>query len=106
MHQRAKGRMAKGGIKRNQAPSTMGKGGPQPCREAKEGRKFMNASIKGLLKHFNTSWKCIEYDGKPLSKEQARSVLKYAQRKGYQDLVEVTDEDVEFVLNEMKGGKQ
>jgi hypothetical protein len=77
----------------------------QSSRKGYEGSREMNASIKGMLRHFQKAWRCIEYDGYPLSKDQAKDVLEYADSKGYQELSEVTDGDVEYVLEKMKGGQ-
>jgi hypothetical protein len=42
----------------------------------------MHADIKGALAQIDKSWKAFEHKGKPMTKNQVKTVLLYANSKG------------------------
>lgn len=65
----------------------------------------MHADLKGALKQLNSSWRAFEHKGKYMSKEQVKKVLEYGIAKGYKSTKELTDEEVDAVLWDMKADK-
>lgn len=59
----------------------------------------MKADIKGALKQLNKSWKCFEHNGKRMTKQQVKAVLEYGLKKGYEHTGQLTDDEVDFVLD-------
>lgn len=59
----------------------------------------MNADIKGALKQLNKSYKCFEHKGKRMTKEQVRKVLVYGLQKGYETTDELSDQEVDKIIN-------
>lgn len=60
----------------------------------------MSDSIKEALKHLNIVWQWFEYKGKGMSKEQVRKILQFGLKKGYQNTWQITDNDIDSILNE------
>jgi len=58
----------------------------------------MNASINGSLNNFEVAWKAFSHNGKPMTKKQVRKVLEYAKAKGYKTTAELTDAEVDNIL--------
>jgi hypothetical protein len=61
----------------------------------------MKADIKGALEQINKSYKAFEHKGKKLTKQQVKEVLKYGLAKGYRHTGELTDNEVDGVLESM-----
>lgn len=59
----------------------------------------MDADIKGCLNQIDRSWKAFEHNGKPMTKMQVKKVLMYGLSKGYQTVSQITDQEVDNVLN-------
>ena len=59
----------------------------------------MHADLAGALEQINKSYKAFEHKGKRMSKEQVRKVLKYGLSKGYKTTKELTDEEVDKLIN-------
>jgi hypothetical protein len=59
----------------------------------------MRADIVGALEQLDKSWKAFEHRGKPMTKEQVRKVLVYGIKKGYKHTGELTDEEVDSIIN-------
>jgi hypothetical protein len=59
----------------------------------------MNADVKGALNQIDKSYKAFEHRGQRMTKEQVRKVLYYALQKGYTHTGQLTDEEVDKVLN-------
>ena len=62
----------------------------------------MNADLVGALEQIEKSWKAFEHKGKPMTKEQVRKVLVYGIRKGYDNTGQLTDVEVDEVINSIK----
>ena len=59
----------------------------------------MNADISGALQQLDKSYRCFEHKGKPMSKDQVLKVLKYGVSKGYTNTGQISDEEVDKILN-------
>lgn len=59
----------------------------------------MDASIQGALAQINRSWKAFTHKGKPMTKEQVTKVLVYANNKGYKSTSQLSDNEIDEVLN-------
>jgi hypothetical protein len=59
----------------------------------------MDADIKGCLNQINRSWKAFEHNGKPMTKSQVKAVLEYGLSKGYVSVSQISDVEVESILN-------
>ena len=59
----------------------------------------MNADVKGALMQINRSYKAFEHKGKRMTKYQVKKVLEYADSKGYEHTGQLSDEEVDKVLN-------
>lgn len=62
----------------------------------------MDADIKGALNQIDRSWKCFEHNGKPMTKQQVKSVLEFGLSKGYDAVSEIKDSDIERIINDFK----
>lgn len=62
----------------------------------------MDADIKGCLNQINKSWKAFEHNGKAMTKTQVKAVLEYGLSKGYEVISQITDFDVDKILNQLK----
>lgn len=62
----------------------------------------MHADIKGALAQINTSWKAFEHKGLPMTKDQVKVVLNYANEKGYKTTKELSDEEVDNLIKDVK----
>ena len=60
----------------------------------------MNADIKGALNQLNKSWKAFTHKGKPMTKLQVKKVLEYGLKRGYDHTGQLTDHEVDLILNE------
>lgn len=58
----------------------------------------MHADIKGSLEYMKTKHIPFEHRGIGLLKEQARKVLEYGLKKGYQTTADFTDDEIDEVL--------
>jgi hypothetical protein len=63
----------------------------------------MHADLKGALEQINKVYKAFEHKGQRMSKEQVRAVLKYGINKGYETTAEITDKEVDEILDSMDG---
>lgn len=59
----------------------------------------MHASIQGALAQINRSWKAFTHKGKPMTKEQVTKVLIYANNKGYKSTSELTDDEIDKIID-------
>jgi len=62
----------------------------------------MKADIKGALNQLNKSYRCFEHKGMPMTKIQVKAVLEYGLKKGYSDTGQLTDSEVDEVINSIK----
>lgn len=60
----------------------------------------MNADIKGALKKINKCYHLFEHKGKSMTFQQVKLVLEYGITKGYEHTGQLTDEEVETIINE------
>jgi len=58
----------------------------------------MNADIKGALEQIDKSYICFEHNGKPMTKAQVKKVLEYGLKKGYNSTSQLTNKEVDKVL--------
>jgi len=61
----------------------------------------MDADIKGCLNQIDRSWKAFEHNGKPMTKTQVKTILEYGLSKGYKSVSQITDEEVERLINQL-----
>ena len=66
----------------------------------------MHADLKGALRQINKSWKAFTHRGKPMTKIQVKAVLEYGIRKGYETTKELSDEEVDAIINPRKSVHQ
>lgn len=59
----------------------------------------MHADLKGALLNINRSYKAFEHKGEKMTKKQVKKVLEYGINKGYKSTAELTDEEVDSILN-------
>lgn len=59
----------------------------------------MHADLLGALQQINRSYKCFEHKGQRMTKEQVINVLKYGISKGYKTTAELSDKEVDEILN-------
>lgn len=59
----------------------------------------MNADVKGALNQINVSWKAFIHNGRPMTKLQVRAVLEYAIGKGYEHTGQISDSEIDAILN-------
>lgn len=62
----------------------------------------MKADLKGALLQLNKSYRCFEHKGMPMTKEQVKKVLEYGIKKGYESTDQLSDEEVENIIKEIK----
>lgn len=62
----------------------------------------MHADIKGALAQINKSWKAFEHKGVPMTKKQVIVVLNYANAKGYKTTAELSDDEVDKLIKNVK----
>ncbi len=62
----------------------------------------MNANIVGALENLETFWMAFEHKGQPMKKEDVRKVLIYGIQQGYEHTGQITDEDVDKIVNEKR----
>ena len=60
----------------------------------------MNADIAGALEQLEKSYRAFEHRGKPMTKNEVRKVLKYGISKGYKHTGQLTDNEVDQILNQ------
>lgn len=59
----------------------------------------MNMSIEGALKNFNKVWSLFSHNGKQMEKGQVRKILRYAFNKGYKCTLDLSDSEIDSILN-------
>jgi len=59
----------------------------------------MHADLKGALKQLNTSYRAFEHNGKRMTKIQVKKILEYGIKKGYETTAEISDKEVDSLLN-------
>ena len=62
----------------------------------------MNASIQGSLNQINKCWRFFEHKGKSLTKAQVIAVLEYGKNKGYKNISEISDDEVDIALEDFQ----
>lgn len=62
----------------------------------------MHANIKGALQQINKSYRAFEHNGKSMTKQQVKAVLEYGLSKGYETTGELTDDEVDKIINQLK----
>lgn len=60
----------------------------------------MNADIKGALQQINKSYKAFVHNGKRMTKVDVQTVLEYGLRKGYVHTGQITDDEIDKLLNQ------
>jgi hypothetical protein len=58
----------------------------------------MHADLRGALQQINKSYRAFEHRGKPLTKAQVIKVLEYGINMGYKTTEEISDSEVDKVL--------
>ncbi len=66
----------------------------------------MHADLKGALIQINKSWRAFKHRGKSMTKIQVKAVLEYGIRKGYKTTNELSDEEVDAIINPRKSVHQ
>ena len=61
----------------------------------------MHADVKGALAQIDRSWKAFNHRGKPMTKEQVVAVLKYADQVGYKTTAEISDREVDEIIDKL-----
>lgn len=61
----------------------------------------MHADIKGAYARIKSSWKNFEHRGRPMTFNQVKAVLEYAINKGYKTTAELTEEEVDKIVNKV-----
>jgi hypothetical protein len=59
----------------------------------------MHADLKGALAQLNKSYSSFEHRGKKMTKQQVKAVLEYGILKGYKTTKEISDEEVDKIIN-------
>lgn len=59
----------------------------------------MNADVKGALAQLNKSWSAFTHKGQRMSKNEVKAVLEYAVSKGYKTTAELSDNEVDEIIN-------
>jgi hypothetical protein len=62
----------------------------------------MHADIQGALNQINKSWSAFEHKGKAMTKQQVKAVLEYGLSKGYKYTNELSDNEVDKIINKLK----
>lgn len=62
----------------------------------------MHADIKGALAQLDRSWKAFEHRGVPMTKNQVKVVLTYANAKGYKTTAELKEDEVDNLIKNVK----
>jgi len=62
----------------------------------------MHADIKGALAQIDRSWKAFEHRGVPMTKNQVKVVLTYANAKGYKTTAELKEDEVDNLIKNVK----
>ena len=62
----------------------------------------MNADVKGALAQLNKSWSAFTHKGERMSKSEVKAVLEYAVSKGYKTTAELSDNEVDQIINNLK----
>jgi hypothetical protein len=60
----------------------------------------MEVDLQGALNQLNKSYSSFEHRGKRMTKDQVKSVLEYGISKGYRSTADLSDEEVDKILNE------
>ena len=58
----------------------------------------MDASIRGVLSQLDKRYRVFEHKGVNMTKEQVKLVLNYGIMKGYRNISEITDEEVDKLI--------
>ena len=59
----------------------------------------MYADLKGTLERINKSYRMFTHNGVNMTKEQVKKVLLYGIKKGYKSTSEISDKEVDQILN-------
>lgn len=62
----------------------------------------MHADIKGALAQLDRSWKAFEHKGLPMTKNQVKVVLTYANAREYKTTAELKDDEVDNLIKNLK----
>lgn len=62
----------------------------------------MDASVQGALAQIDRSWRAFTHNGKPMTKEQVTKVLIYANNKGYKATSELSGEEIDKIIDDLK----
>lgn len=62
----------------------------------------MDADVQGCLAQINRSWKAFEHNGKPMTKEEVKAILIYADKQGYTAVSQITDSEINSVLSSLQ----
>ena len=61
----------------------------------------MNADVKGAYAQLNKSWRSFTHNGKPMSKQEVKSVLEYAIEKGYETTMDIPDDEINSIIQNL-----
>ena len=64
----------------------------------------MHADIKGALSQLDVSYSAFEHKGKPMTKEEVREVLEYGIKMGYKTTEELSDKEVDAIIERIRHG--
>lgn len=59
----------------------------------------MDADIRGCLLNFNIAWKSFYHKDTPMKREEVKAVLQYGLSKGYTLVSQLSDEEVDSVID-------
>jgi hypothetical protein len=62
----------------------------------------MHADVRGALTQIDKSYKAFTNKGKYMTKEEVRAVLEYALSKGYETTSQLSDDEVDTIIKQMR----
>ena len=58
----------------------------------------MHADVKGALAQLDKSWSSFIHRGQPMTKQQVKDVLEYAVKKGYTNTGQLSEHEVDEII--------
>ncbi len=62
----------------------------------------MHADIKGALAQINKSYRVFTHKGRSMTKKEVKAVLEYGISKGYDSTKELSNEEIDNVIDNLK----